>query len=421
MKPSLWLAGLFYFLSLTCYSVFSYALTAPNLTLLNWLPYTQFQAWMWETLFNNRPLLTQVYVVVMVAVLVSYFLLMRQLLRHTVTWSSKSWPWVVASSFLLTAPLLLANNALSYDVFNYIFNAKMVLVYQANPHVQVALDFASDPWVRFMHNTHTPAPYGYGWTALSLIPFVLGTGKFLTTWLLFRVMSLVSLVWLGGVLWWALPRQNQKPSYESLALLFLNPLIVIEVIGTFHNDLWMMAPAVWALVLVRPSARKKLSTVLLSAGLLIFSISIKLATLTLIPLWLGLVAVDWPVVIPGLTQLSIWKKRRELLSAWWPVLASLLMFIPLLTSRSQQFHPWYLTWVLVWVPLFPALKNKWLGGWRTLIWTLSVTSLLRYAPYLWHGIFTPEIIWQQKMFTWLPAIAATLLFFFSPKTQKPGR
>ena len=59
--------------------------------------------------------------------------------------------------FLLIIVLLgiFAYPMFSYDIFNYLFNAKMVLIYGANPHIKTALEFAFDPMVRFMQNTHT--------------------------------------------------------------------------------------------------------------------------------------------------------------------------------------------------------------------------------------------------------------------------
>lgn len=416
MKRSLLLTQVLFALSLLIYTVFSFALTAPNLTLLNWAPYTQFQAWMWSTLFNNRPLLTYVYAAVIAGVFGAYFLLTRQLSSQSV-WTKKSGLQWAVRFVLLVSPALLAANALSYDVFNYIFNAKMVAVYHANPHIQVALDFATDPWVRFMHNTHTPAPYGYGWTILSLLPYMMSGGKFLLAWFSFRLMSLVSVGWLGAVLWTAIHHDTQR-SPVTLALVFLNPLVVIEVIGNFHNDLWMMAPAVWSLVLIQPGAPKTWTRIAGSLALLVVSISIKLASLALVPLWVVLLTSDWHFSLPVFQH--SWRERSQLLKTWWPVLASGLMFLPLLTARSQQFHPWYLTWVLAWMPLFPRVNNKWLTVWQAFIWTLSVTSLLRYLPYLWQGNFTPEVVWHQKLITWIPALLVGLVLFFSLKRRNPA-
>jgi len=95
------------------------------------------------------------------------------------------------------------------------------------------------------------------------------------------------------------------------------------------------------------------------------------------------------------------------------------LFILLLIPRSQQFHPWYLTWALVFIPWFPVLGNK-LRGWERLpiiasavshfqeivnwwaqtLVIFSITSLFRYLPWLQTGGFSDQIVSQQKMITW---------------------
>lgn len=382
--PQKWLVFwlILYLASLIVYTIFSFSLTAPNLILSNWEPYWQFQTWMWRTFFNHRPLLTQTYVAVMAGLFVPYFGLITQLRKVSI----KHTPiWIIV--LLLIGPILFASTALSYDVFNYIFNAKMVWVYQANPHVQVALDFVRDDWTRFMHNTHTPAPYGYGWTALSLLPFALGGLRFTLTWWLFRLFSVLSLFWLT----WVLNRAKTINRWWLIAVL-INPLVLIEIIGNGHNDLWMMVPAVWSLLIVSnwtaQWSLKSLAQLIGSLTLLAVSISIKLATILLVPIWVILIAV------------TLFQKRQQVskLLAHWPLLASIASFVPLFTLRSQQFHPWYLLWPLVWIPLI-----KW-KAWNWGLLVLSISSLLRYVPYLWYGEHTTMSLSQQKMITWIPWI-----------------
>lgn len=390
-----------YFIVLLVYAVFSYSLTAPNLIITSWPPYWQFQLWMWRTFFENHQLLTYTYIGLVAVLFGVYAGLVRWL-------STSGFKLTLITYLLVLSPLLLAYNALSHDVFNYMFNAKMVRVYQADPHVKVALDFAHDDWLRFMHNTHTPAPYGYGWTGLSLLPSALGMEKFLPTWLAFRLFSVLSLVLLYGVYAWY-RKQGGQLSSTVLALVLCNPLVIIEVIGNHHNDLWMMVPAVLSLLLI---SRPKLvaRTVLLSAGLLIASATIKLATVLLIPLWLALVVIRWQP-FATLKLLAGW---RPLLLRFWPLAASLALFVPLLSLRSQQFHPWYLTWVLVWLPFFgqnqlpkgvfsgilAKIERVWLGA----VLVLSISSLLRYTPWMVAGGFDGPVLLHQKLVTWIPFV-----------------
>lgn len=384
---------LIYFLLLVGYSFFTYAITAPNLTLIKIPFFVKFQNLMWQTFYHNRNTTTLIFCVLFLMLFGIYLLLAKN-----INFKSQKKLKLNLILVLLALPLLFAYNALSLDVFNYIFNAKMVVKYQANPHIQTALNFAFDPWMRFMHNIHTPAPYGYGWTALSLLPFSLGLGKFSLTWLVFKIFSLVSLMLLIYLCKWLAKLYKKVDFNEKYAwLVCLNPLVLIELIGNAHNDLWMMLPAFVSLGLISFLKNKKLFSkilcIILSIALLAFSISTKFASLLLLPIWLGLFLEA--------TNKSFFKSILNIakipLIWWqqnWTLLASILMFLPLLTNRSQQFHPWYLVWSLAWLPL---IRNK---LWKNLLLVFSFSSLLRYLPWILNNDYTPTIQAQQKIITW---------------------
>lgn len=399
------------FLSFFVYAVWSFGLTDPNLVFLKFEPFWRFQTWIWETLFKNAPLLTGSYAAILVLIALGYFWVYRR--AQNWQWSWQQWfvTWLICIS-----PLLFANNALSHDVFNYIFNAKMVLVYQADPHVKTALDFGDDPLTRFMHNTHTPAPYGYGWTIFSLLPSALGMGKFLWTWWLFKWLNVLGVAGLFWVLF-ALHRQLYKTEIapQDVVLVFFNPLFVIELIGNSHNDLWLLVPALASLYLAgewlrqpgKPSYRK----VFLSLALLGFSISTKLVTILLVPIWS--VVLAWPLSLADklrqqltaqVAQISQRTGENFTWHSFWPLMASFALFVPLFTARSQQFNPWYWCWILVWLPV---LRVTW---WRQVIIAFSLSSLLRYLPWLLQGGYTDTVQTQQRLITWGIPLIWLLLF-----------
>jgi hypothetical protein len=392
-RSTLWF-GL-YFLLTALYSVFTYALTDPNLVLSTWKPYWDFQQWMWGTFFNNSVLLTQVYVLLVSLLMVCWW----KVVKHTATSSSRK--KVLFKAVLLCLPLLFSYNALSHDVFNYIFNAKMVMVYQENPHVSVALNHATDPWTRFMHNTHTPAPYGYGWTMFSLLPYLLGFNVFSLTWFLFRLLNLSAVPLLFVLICKIGERLRVNVTAKNLAVVFLSPLLLIEVISNSHNDLWMLIPAIASLWLISEVSAKQFSSrVILSVLLFVASISTKLATVVLLPLWLFSL---WRVVILNTTLLS-WVPRllQRAFDTGWALtrsnlglFSSILLFLPLLTERSQYFHPWYLLWSFIWIPL---IQVRW---WKNILLALAVSSLLRYVPWLLSGGFEGSVLVQQQAVTWL--------------------
>lgn len=216
---------------------------------------------------------------------------------------------------------------------------------------------------------------------------------------MFRFFCVLSI----GFLWWSmqfLAKKIGKPlNVFWTAAVFLNPLFLIEVVSNSHNDLWMMGLAITALAFIVHKPNWKNTA--LSLLLLALSISMKFGTAVLFPVWLFLLVRRWKL------------KKLQWLNDYWPTAASILMFLPLLTDRSQQFNPWYLTWVLVWLPF---VKASW---WRKLVLVLSLSSLLRYVPWLWNGTFTDQIILQQKLITWVPFILCGVgLLLWEPLKKK---
>ena len=392
----------FYFIFLSLLAWWSWTLTAPNLVLTAWTPYWQWQQWLWQTFYSNRFFITQFYLFSIVGAFLAFIFLLIYKKFATV----KQFFFTL---ILLTLPLLFSFNALSFDVFNYLFNAKMVAVYQANPHQQVALNFASDPWTRFMHNTHTTAPYGYGWTAVSLLPFYLGFGKFLPAWLAFRFFNLILL---GSAFFIILSGQKKifkQNNWFTLALFFFNPLVLIELIMNIHNDLWMMLPALFALILIYPQRKNKnfspikIKNLFFSILLFVFSVSIKYASLILLPFWLFLFLLPFLGKIKTKLQVLF-----QFLYHYFFDFAAVLMFLPLLTSRSQLFHPWYLIWSLIFLPF---VKNKIV---QTSFLILSFSSLLRYLPYLQENGYNDYTLFYQQLISLTPV----LIYLFSCYAKK---
>jgi len=91
----------------------------------------------------------------------------------------------------------------------------------------------------------------------------------------------------------------------------------------------------------------------------------------------------------------------------WPLLASIGMFIPLLTLRSQQFHPWYLVWTIAFIPFF--LKNKISNAWAIALLVLSASSMYRYLPFLYQNNYDGNVLLWQKAISFTPFIIALIL------------
>jgi hypothetical protein len=395
-----------FFLS-SIYSLFTYSLTDPNLIITSWKPYWNFQLWMWQTFFHNPQLLTLSFIGLISIFFAIYFIGFKKLKNIKLS-VDKNFIFRLMIAF---SPLLFSYNALSHDVFNYMFNAKMVTLFKADPHVKTALDFFYDDWTRFMHNTHTPAPYGYGWTIFSIFPYLLGMHKFIPSWFIFKALAWIS-YFLLFISLQSLSKNlsGKKLDIKMVWLIFANPLLVIEVLSNLHNDPWMLVPAIASLAMVAKKPSKNLiAKTIISLLLLAFSISTKMATIVLIPIWLYWF-INWFI---SKNRLFDWLKKFD---KFIPLLISVGLFLPLLTDRSKQFLPWYLTWSMVWLPF---VKNR---SWKLWVLAFSFSALLRYIPWLQTGGFDGSVILNQKQITWIGGISFFIVYqiisFLKTKTSR---
>jgi len=374
-------------------------LTDPNLTLLNLNFFVSLQTYLWQHVLPLQNFRTIFYGVLIILIFINYLLILKNWHDLKLDVRQNFWKFLI----IVSLPLIFSYNALSHDLFNYIFNAKMIIEYGANPHVQTAINFPNDPMLRFMNNIHTPAPYGYGWTTLSLLPYLAGLGKFLSTFIVFKLFAFLSLILalLISEKFW------RKANYFKLALFFLNPLLLIEILSSAHNDLWMLAPALLAVYLATNLQKKKFFKIILIAVLLAVSISIKFATIVLLPL---------------IIYLALKNRLGRLGKFPTYDLMAIAMFAPLLTERSKQFLPWYLLWSLIFLPL---IKNKFL---RNLLIVFSFSSLLRYLPWMYYlpwmsfHLDSSSLESLQKAITWLiPSfylLLSATFFLFNRRSEK---
>lgn len=218
----------------------------------------------------------------------------------------------------ITVPLLLLGvlsyPLLTHDFFNYMFDAKILTFYHQNPYMMKALDFPSDPWIRFMHWTHRTYPYGPSFLPITLIPSFLSFGKFILALYLFKATS--AFFYLLGI--WSLAKLNRKQA----VFFATNPLIIFEGLINGHNDL---IAAGLALVGIYFLISKK---EIFSRVFLIVSSGIKYITL--------------PLVILSRNKKSIFNK------------ISLILTLALLTylSVNQEIQPWYFIAVFPFIVYF---------------------------------------------------------------------
>lgn len=274
----------------------------------------------------------------------------------------------------ITILLLFSYPAFSYDIFNYMFTAKTVLVYHKNPYAVIPLQFTGvEPWLSFMRWTHLPSAYTPFWILLSLPAYLLGLGYFLTTLWSIKALAVggyIGLVWFVGKI---LKKKDSKYQALGMAIVALNPLVIFETLVSGHNDIIMMAfamMAVYALV----SGKKITSFFLMSVAT-----ALKLMTIFLLPVLAFGYRPVWflGVMVVGLAIVVL---QREIL-------------------------PWYFVWIVPFVALLP--RKNWL---LLLSGAFSLGLLLRYAPYFYFGHWNDPVPMIKLWVTIVPpALAAVFL------------
>lgn len=344
-------AGLLLFL-------YSYTQVDLGLTLSRFSLWQSIQKTFQSVGYFNRPLSTQYYTIIISFLFIFYSLFL--FLSHKKKLTKKN-VWIV----VITLSLILnfSYNAFSYDLFNYIFDAKIYTYYGHNPYFQKAEDYAAygEPMLGFMQWTHRTYPYGPVWLFLTIPLSYLGFQFFLPTLFLFKF--LMTLSFLGSVYMIGRILQKTSPHNElvGIVLFGLNPLVLIESVVSAHNDIVMMFFAVGALYFL---INKKH---LISFLFLLSSIGIKFATVFLIPVFLLIYFLQ--------------KTKRSLeWQSLFLLCASVMMFPIILASIRTNFQPWYILYVLPFAALIPKKYFVVVP-----FFVISLFSLLRYIPFLLRG------------------------------------
>jgi hypothetical protein len=146
----------------------------------------------------------------------------------------------------LHALILLGPPLVSTDIFSYQFYGRLGEVYHANPYVTGAFAQHYDPLYQYIGSKwfNIPTVYGPLFTALSYLLAPLSIPASVFTYKTIAAVSslaIVALVWNGA-------RLRGVDQVKAVALVGLNPLIVVYAVGGGHNDLLMLAPAIAGVV-----------------------------------------------------------------------------------------------------------------------------------------------------------------------------
>ena len=173
------------------------------------------------------------------------------------------------------ALILLAPPLLSTDVFSYQFYGRMSELYGANPYLAGPHAFSLDSLFPYIGEkwVNTPTVYGPLFTALSslLAPLSIAASV-----LAYKAIAACSSLALVALVWHSARRRGINP-VKAVALVGLNPLIVVYGVGGAHNDLLMMVVLMAGVYLVLAHRERSGSAMMVAASAIKLTAGVMLA------------------------------------------------------------------------------------------------------------------------------------------------
>ncbi len=348
---------LFSIATLAC-AAWTWVMIDPNFTLYDHADWAVFRERMIAIGLFNRPLSSQLYLTCMGLLTVLHLLIVRKV-------PALSLKQVMIFAIIIGAIAgICSYPALSRDLFNYIFDAKIFTFYGKNPYLLRAMDFPIDENLRFMHWIHRTYPYGPVYLLISFIPSFLSMGRFSLAFFLFKGMH----VGLYALSVWCI--YKIKP---AAAIFFATaPLVLIEGLMSTHNDFVAVALGIIGMYCIHRGHLWRALIFMIASGL------IKYFTLPLVMIPSGLLIGKYILTSSQLsnTKLKMLPKilaQKNLVYYAFFGIVGLIMYV----VHSGELHSWYILNLFVFTPfLYELLK----------LWQIFFTSLLvSYYPYVVGG------------------------------------
>lgn len=349
---------------LTIIGLFLYSFTQVDLglTLTRWSIWQVLQTFFQQIGYFQRPLSTAFYIALVLLLFIFYLLFLRLAKQKKIV-KREVWSLIFIMSFILT----FSYNAFSYDLFNYVFDAKIVTYYQQNPYEHKALDYLGEPMLSFMHWTHRTYPYGPVWLAVTVPLSYLGFGFLLPTLILFKTLATLSFLGTAFFIGKIMHKISKENEMFSITFFAFNPLVIIESLVSAHNDMLMMFLAIASIYFIISKH------IFRSIALLGLSIGVKFATIFLAPLYF-------------IYYFLAKQKRGINWEAYFFVITALMIVPIVIASVRTNFQPWYLLYVL---PLAALAKPRYFILIPSVI--VSLFALFQYVPFLYLGNWDPPV------------------------------
>lgn len=367
----------FYFTSLIILVVYSYSQIDLNLTLSSNYLYQTFQKQLIYLGYYNRPFSTLIYLLLLLMLYAFYFYILVSAIRHKLIFK-QAIQLIIVSAVIV----FFSYPAFSHDIFNYMFDARIVTKYHLNPYLYSAMDFPNDLWIRFMHWTHRVYPYGPVWLLITLPFSFFGFGKFVFTLCLFKLMFVFFHLGNTFLISRILKKVNPNRELLGIAIYGLNPLILIESLVSPHSEVVMLF---FLLVAINTMVSQK--NHFLKIIFFLFSVGIKFTTFILAPFFIFSDRISKKWRINTIFRMLI-----------------IFLTLPLIFQISiREAYPWYFIPFIGLSALIPESKNI-----NVLIISISIGALLRYVPYLFTGAYGSLASWIQLVLFMLPILIVTI-------------
>lgn len=272
---------------------------------------------------------------------------------------------------------------LSYDIFNYIATSKVLYFYHENPYLVMPIEFNGDPTLLFTRAVNKFALYGPTWLGISALPYFSGFQNFIATLFLFKFLTFG--FYIGTI---CLILKISK-NWFSVAFFAFNPLVLLEVLVSGHNDIAMMFFVLLSFYLVQ---RKK---IFLSVFLIILSIFVKYATVFLLPVFVYIFYVQ---TMKGRVN---WDKV-------WLVAFFSMFIIFIFSFMREEIYPWYAVWFLPFVALLEGHKNI-----KILAIALTLGLTLYHIPYMLLGTYSFPTPILKMLLSTLPVVVTSFYLVIS--------
>lgn len=372
-------------------AIFSYSYVDLNLTIAQNPLVIRFIGAMQQLGYFHRPQATFIYISLIILIF-SFFIFNLWLFYKNKIGARYLKLSTAANVFIL----IFAYPFLSSDLFNYLFDAKIILTYHASPYTHRPLDFPNDDWIRFMRWIHRYSPYGPLWLGMSLVPAVLGFGKFILNFLAFKLFIAAFHLINTYLIYKILTKINPSAALVGTAFYAINPLFLLEGVANAHHDS-ILATTMLASIYFFVKGRMFLSYVSLFAGT-----GIKYIPILNLP-WL-IMAHLYPKVgnsrkMDNINLLIL--TNIMTMAAFTYLNSSFRITVPFVSAGATQvqFQPWYLFWTIPFIALLPKLPLIIIAS------AICISASLRYLPYLYYGDWSqPGTVSFMQIITVAPPI-----------------